>query len=144
MRASDLEALLGEDHPARLVWGYVEHQDLSRLTGALKAPGGNAGRAAIDPRILFALWRYALAHNLTRMVQIAPQRIGLGTSACAATQVAESGVPEVKKHPESGLARPSNAPESTWSARHQCRGRAGVATSAAGSTAGGNQITLGL
>lgn len=60
LRASDLESLLGEDHLARLVWGYVERQDLSRLTHAIKARGSNAGRAAIDPRILFALWLYAV------------------------------------------------------------------------------------
>jgi len=60
LRASDLESLLGEDHRARLVWGYVERQDLSRLTEAIKARGGNAGRSAIDPRILFALWLYAV------------------------------------------------------------------------------------
>lgn len=60
LRASDLESLLGEDHLARLVWGYVERQDLSRLTEAIKARGSNAGRAAIDPRILFALWLYAV------------------------------------------------------------------------------------
>lgn len=60
LRASDLESLLGEDHRARLVWGYVERQDLSRLTEAIKARGSNAGRAAIDPRILFALWLYAV------------------------------------------------------------------------------------
>lgn len=59
LRASDLESLLGEDHRARLVWGYVAQQDLSRLTEAIKARGSNAGRAAIDPRILFALWLYA-------------------------------------------------------------------------------------
>ena len=59
LRASDLESLLGEDHRARLVWGYVQRQDLSRLTAAIKARGSNAGRAAIDPRILFALWLYA-------------------------------------------------------------------------------------
>jgi transposase len=59
LRASDLESLLGEDHRARLVWGYVERQDLSRLTEAIKARGSNAGRSAIDPRILFALWLYA-------------------------------------------------------------------------------------
>lgn len=28
LRASDLESLLPEDHRARLVWGYVERQDL--------------------------------------------------------------------------------------------------------------------
>jgi transposase len=59
LRATDLESLLPEDHRARLVWGYVERQDLSRLTEAIKARGSNAGRAAIDPRILFALWLYA-------------------------------------------------------------------------------------
>lgn len=59
LRASDLESLLGEDHRARLVWGYVVHQDLSKLFEAVKARGSNAGRAAIDPRVLFALWLYA-------------------------------------------------------------------------------------
>jgi transposase len=41
------------------VWGYVVHQDLRALFEAIKARGSNAGRAAIDPRILFALWLYA-------------------------------------------------------------------------------------
>ena len=59
LRASDLESLLAQDHRARLVWGYVVHQDLSKLVEAIKARGSNAGRAAIDPRILFALWLYA-------------------------------------------------------------------------------------
>ena len=59
LRASDLDSLLPEDHRARLVWGYVERQDLSKLVEAVKARGSNAGRAAIDPRILFALWLYA-------------------------------------------------------------------------------------
>jgi transposase len=59
LRASDLESLLAEEHRARLVWGYVVRQDLSRLFEAVKARGSNAGRAAIDPRILFALWLYA-------------------------------------------------------------------------------------
>jgi transposase len=59
LRASDLESLLSEDHRARLVWGYVVRQDLSKLLEAVKARGSNAGRAAIDPHILFALWLYA-------------------------------------------------------------------------------------
>lgn len=59
LRASDLESLLAEDHRARLVWGYVERQDLSSLTEAIKARGSNPGRAAIDPRIVFTLWLYA-------------------------------------------------------------------------------------
>lgn len=59
LRASDLESLLAQDHRARLVWGYVMQQDLSKLIEAIKARGSNAGRAAIDPHILFALWLYA-------------------------------------------------------------------------------------
>ena len=59
LRASDLESLLDQGHRARLVWGYVVCQDLSTLFEAIKARGSNAGRAAIDPRILFALWLYA-------------------------------------------------------------------------------------
>ena len=59
LRASDLESLLGEDHRARLVWGYVERQDLGALFDAIKARGAAPGRRAIDPRILYALWLYA-------------------------------------------------------------------------------------
>ena len=59
MRASDLESLVAPGHRARLVWGYVVRQDLSKLFEAVKARGSNAGRAAIDPRVLFALWLYA-------------------------------------------------------------------------------------
>jgi transposase len=59
LRASDLESLLPKGHRARLVWGYVVRQDLSKLFDAVKARGSSAGRAAIDPRVLFALWLYA-------------------------------------------------------------------------------------
>jgi transposase len=64
LRASDLESLLSEDHRARLVWGYVARQDLSKVIEAIKARGSNAGRAAIDPRILFALWLYATLNGV--------------------------------------------------------------------------------
>jgi transposase len=57
--AVDLDSVLPADHQARLVWGYVERQDLSRLEQAIKARGSAPGRRAIDPRILFALWLYA-------------------------------------------------------------------------------------
>jgi transposase len=75
LRASDLESLLAEDHRARLVWGYVVKQDLSRLFDAIKARGSNPGRAAIDPHILFALWLYATldgvgsGREVTRLTQ---------------------------------------------------------------------------
>src|SRR3990167_2363555 len=42
LRASDLESLLAQAHRARLVWGYVMHQDLSKLIEAIKAQIGRA------------------------------------------------------------------------------------------------------
>ena len=71
LRASDLESLLAPDHRARLVWGYVERQDLSKLLAAIKARGSSAGRAAIDPRILFALWLYATLDGVGSGRQVA-------------------------------------------------------------------------
>lgn len=59
LRPSDLESLLPEGHRARIVWGYVEHQDMSGLYAGIKAIEGGVGRAAIAPEILFALWLYA-------------------------------------------------------------------------------------
>jgi transposase len=59
LRPSDLDSLLAEDHAARLVWGYVERQDLSMLYGTIKAVEGGSGRSAIAPEILLSLWLYA-------------------------------------------------------------------------------------
>jgi hypothetical protein len=58
-RAVDIESLIGEDHPARLIWGYVEPLDLSELDDQIKARGETAGHPAIAPRLLLALWLYA-------------------------------------------------------------------------------------
>jgi transposase len=59
LRSSDLESTLPEDHTARLVWAYVERQDLSPLYAPIKAVAGGSGRSAIAPEILLALWLYA-------------------------------------------------------------------------------------
>jgi transposase len=56
---TDLEALLPPGHAARLVWRFVEGLDLSAFTARIRAREGRAGRPAIDPKILVALWLYA-------------------------------------------------------------------------------------
>lgn len=71
LRASDLESLLAPDHRARLVWGYVERQNLSTLYDSIKARGAAAGRSAIDPRILFALWLYAVLDGVASGREVA-------------------------------------------------------------------------
>jgi transposase len=54
-----IDDLIPPDHKARLVWQLVQELDLSPLYGRIKAVEGHAGRPAVDPRILVALWIYA-------------------------------------------------------------------------------------
>jgi transposase len=58
-RASPLDALIPDDHPARTVWAYVEGLDLTPLYDRIRSVEGGPGRAPIDPKILMALWLYA-------------------------------------------------------------------------------------
>ena len=58
-RACCWNDLLPPEHQARIVWDYVESLDLSSLYAQIRAVERHAGQAAIDPRILFALWLYA-------------------------------------------------------------------------------------
>jgi transposase len=59
LRPVDLEATVGSDHPVRNVWAFVERLDLSALYDEIGSIEGAAGRPAIDPKILMALWLYA-------------------------------------------------------------------------------------
>jgi transposase len=59
LRAIDLEALLSEDHPARVIWAYVEKLDLRVLEDHIKAREGHPGHPPASPRLLLALWLYA-------------------------------------------------------------------------------------
>jgi transposase len=54
-----LDSLLPEEHEARLIWEWVEGLDLRVLYARIQAVEGQAGRTAIDPAILLALWLYA-------------------------------------------------------------------------------------
>ena len=59
LRPVDLEATVGPEHAVRNVWAFVERLDLSALYAEIGSVEGRAGRAAIDPQILMALWLYA-------------------------------------------------------------------------------------
>jgi transposase len=58
-QAVDIDGLIPLDHRARAVWEYVESLDLSAFEEGIRAVEGRAGRPAIDPAILVALWLYA-------------------------------------------------------------------------------------
>jgi len=64
LRPTDLESLLPDDHRARAVWEFVEGLDLSALYERIRSVEGHAGRPAIDPAILMALWLYATVEGV--------------------------------------------------------------------------------
>jgi transposase len=64
MRLASLDEMLAEDHRARIIWEMVEGYDLSAFYEAIDAVEGEAGRPAIDPRLLVAVWLYATTEGV--------------------------------------------------------------------------------
>jgi transposase len=64
LRAVDIESLIGEEHPARVVWCYVEGLELNELEDRIKARGDRPGHPATSPRLLLALWLYATSDGV--------------------------------------------------------------------------------
>jgi transposase len=64
LRAVDIESVIGEDHPARVLWAYVEGLDLSELEARIKARDDRPGHPAISPRLLLALWLVATSDGV--------------------------------------------------------------------------------
>ena len=75
LRAVDIDSLIGADHPARVIWSYVERLDLGELEDRIKARDSTPGQPAISPRLLLALWLYATsdgvgsARALSRLIE---------------------------------------------------------------------------
>src|SRR5215213_1781813 len=66
-----LDALLPDDHLARLLWAAVERLDFTAFAARLKVVEGGPGRAAADPRLLAALWLYATSQGITSARELA-------------------------------------------------------------------------
>lgn len=64
LRAVDIESLIGESHPARVIWAYVESLDLSELEARIKARADRPGHPATSPRLLLALWLVATSDGV--------------------------------------------------------------------------------
>lgn len=64
LRAVDIESLIGQDHPVRVIWTYVEGLDLSEIEDRIKARGERPGHPATSPRLLLALWLYATSDGV--------------------------------------------------------------------------------
>jgi transposase len=64
LRAVNIDSLIGEDHPVRVIWTYVAGLDLSALEDRIKARGERPGHPATSPRLLLALWLYATSDGV--------------------------------------------------------------------------------
>jgi transposase len=64
LRAVDLDGLLAAEHPARVIWDYVQRLDLRALEEAVQAREHTPGQAPASPRLLLALWLYATSEGI--------------------------------------------------------------------------------
>ena len=66
-----IEKLIENDHPARIIWAFVDGLNLSPLYQKVRALEGTAGRSATDAKILMAIWLFAIINHETSARHIA-------------------------------------------------------------------------
>jgi transposase len=71
LRACDLDSLLPEDHLARSIWDYVARLDLAALEAEIKAREHVAGQAPPSPRLVLALWLFAISQGVASARELA-------------------------------------------------------------------------
>jgi transposase len=71
LAARTYEQLVDRGHPVRAVWAAVEALDMSDFERAIRARPHHAGRSAVDPRLLLALWVYGQMEGLSSAHAIA-------------------------------------------------------------------------
>lgn len=59
-----LEDLIPQDDPVRLIWEVVKRWNLSHFYEGYRVRGSQPGRAALDPRVLIAVWLYGATRNV--------------------------------------------------------------------------------
>lgn len=65
LRTVDVEGLIPGEHPARAIWEFVDHLDLTRYTEQIRSVAGAAGRPAFDPQLLVSLWVYSYSRGVS-------------------------------------------------------------------------------
>jgi transposase/ribosomal protein L34 len=64
-RDAALDQMIPKDHRVRAVWAYVDSLDLTPLYAKIRAVEGGVGRDAVDPKILMALWMFAIIEGIS-------------------------------------------------------------------------------
>jgi len=64
MIVRDLDSLIADDHPVRVIWGFLSKLDLAAFYGSIKTVLDRPGRPPSDPQVLLALWVYATVEGI--------------------------------------------------------------------------------
>jgi transposase len=64
LRAFDLDSLIDEDHPARVIWAYACKVDMSGFEARVRSREGSPGMPRTSPHLLLALWLYATTNGI--------------------------------------------------------------------------------
>jgi transposase len=64
LRAFDLDSLIDEDHPARVIWAYACKVDMSSFEAGVRSREGSPGMPQTSPHLLLALWLYATTDGI--------------------------------------------------------------------------------
>lgn len=64
MMTASIDELIEPDHEVRALWAYVEGMDISPLLDSIRSRVGGKGAPTFDPRILLALWLYAISRGV--------------------------------------------------------------------------------
>jgi len=70
LEALDLDSRLAPDHSARAIWRVLERLELARFYQPIKAVAGKPGQNTTDPKILIALWLYAISEDVSSAREI--------------------------------------------------------------------------
>lgn len=74
LEVCDLDGLIDEAHPARLMWAYASRVDFSDFEARVKARAGEPGMAQASPHLLLALWLHATSRGVGSARQLARAR----------------------------------------------------------------------
>jgi transposase len=64
LRTVDIEQLVPEDDPVRAIWALSDRLKLDLFYKSIESQEGEAGREAIDPRLLICIWVYAYSQGV--------------------------------------------------------------------------------
>lgn len=70
-RVEVIDELVGEDHPARLLWDVLGEFDLTPFFAQTRSAEGATGRSVLSPRMKLTLWLFAISDGVGSARRIA-------------------------------------------------------------------------